>query len=163
MFPCFPCFLFFLLLIWTHGWEGHYSAEVLWESETQSPSATGALAWSLEWFGKNLPSVPGFNDRCLSLMWKCQKVRDELVHSVMGRRRDGIAEGASCISTKQWGHRTKFSLWLKGKHWGVRAWVKEGLLAGVRWPQWKGCVGRLPPQERVSIGITAHSEGTDPT
>lgn len=32
----------------------------------------------------------------------------------------------------------------------------------VRCPQWKGCVGGLPSQEKVSIGITPYSEDTNP-
>ena len=130
---------------------GCYSAEVLWELETHLPCPQyyQGLEWSLEWFGEYLSSVPEFNDRCLLLMWKNQKVRGELVHPVLGRQRDGIAEGAGCIPTKWWATGLSFPF-----SWGVSTEVpglklKEGCLLG-----WGGIIG--------IIGIIAHPEGTNP-
>ena len=120
--------------------------------------------WSTAWsnFGKAHPlSLDPKTGQSLSVS-PTEKSKGErlALASCDGKTMGRKCWGSQLHSHQGWGSMTKFSLWLRGAHWAIKAQVKGGSLTGGN--SGGKCVGgALLPQERKSPHWDArHTEGT---
>lgn len=85
-----------------------------------------------------------------------------LCHSCDGKTKERNCWGSKLYSRQWRGNRTKFSFWLRGKHWGIRVQVKGGCLPGwvISSAKCVACTA-TPGEKQPAWGCLSH-EGTNP-